>query len=153
MSTATGTNNIAQVWCIIIFEINQRWGLNVICHMVTNIWCWKSDLDSCNLSFLLYTVEIIASNFKKILWKLLRHSLIRFWNALYPYCRVANFHSLIWKYNLLNKMGDGLRSQILVKRPRVSEKFFKKNYVSPSSQNFQNNLLSQKPSIFSQREE
>lgn len=37
MSTATGTNNIAQVWCIIIFEINQRWGLNVICHMVTNI--------------------------------------------------------------------------------------------------------------------
>lgn len=33
--------------------------------MVTNIWCWKNDLDSCNLSFLLYTVEIIASNFKK----------------------------------------------------------------------------------------
>lgn len=50
-------------------------------------------------------------------------------------------------------MGDGLRSQILVKRPRVSEKFFKKNDVSPSSQTFQNNLLSQKPSIFSQREE
>lgn len=37
MSAATGTNKIAQVWYIVIFEINQRWGLNVICHMVTTI--------------------------------------------------------------------------------------------------------------------
>ena len=75
------TNKIDQVWCIVIYEINQRWGLNVVCHMVTTIWCWKNDLDSCNLNFLLCTMEIIASNLKRILWKLLRHSLIRFWNA------------------------------------------------------------------------
>ena len=52
-------------------------------------------------------------------------------------------------------MGDGLRSQILVnkfKGPGQGENSFK-NDVSPSSQNFQNNFLSQNASIFSQREE
>lgn len=29
MSTTIGTNRITQFWCIVIFEINQTWGLNV----------------------------------------------------------------------------------------------------------------------------
>lgn len=52
-------------------------------------------------------------------------------------------------------MGDGLRSQILVNKLKGpgQVKNSLKNDESPSSPNFQNNFLSQKPSIFSQREE